>query len=179
MNLAPRASRQDWAAPPARPGEAWPSLRGGWGLGPPSAPAPCPGHQRQVTSVPPTGAQVPRSGLSGPLPCPLSAGCPCGNGWGGAASPQTLTFEDGHVDGGPHVGQRHPWLPSAPGGIGARGGGGPGGVAALHAGPSGQPQAGPGPHRQPQKEQEAGGCHPRQSLVGDQRGAASEKERPR
>lgn len=124
-----------------------------------------------MSSVLPTGAQLPPSGLS--CPAPQRGVSSREQAWGGGASPQTLTFEDGDVHSGMHAGQQPPRLPSAVGD--SRG---PGRAAALHTGTLGRPQARPGPYMQPQEEQEARGCRPYQSLVGEQRGSTYEEEGP-
>lgn len=133
-----------------------------------------------VRGRPPQVPSRSRLGLSSPQ-CVESCGLRgVGSGAGAWGALLTLTFENRHVDGRPHARRLHPPLPIAPAGIGAGGGGGPGRRAALHTRPSGRPQAGPGPPRQPQEEQEARGRHPCQSLGGDggvwclRRGASTE-----
>ena len=154
----------------------------GWGLGqPPRLPSLCWGVGLRVASGPLSTAPSPGHPLPtrraaagsrhpsivplGPPPSqsppwalspPLSIGVPVGLGM--------LTFEDRDVDGGPQAGQPCPRVPVAHVGAQARGSGGPGWTAALHAWPAGQPQATPGPSRQCQEQQEGRGHHPGQGL---------------
>lgn len=121
------------------------------------------------------GAPARPQSQPGPLPCSPAPPSPCpsgqvplGTGDGGrgrATSPGTPTFEDGDVDGWAHAGQPPPLVPIDRADVRAGGRRGPGRAAAVHAGPAGQPQAGPGTHGQHQEEQEGRGRH---HLVGGQ-----------
>lgn len=144
----------------------------------PLSTAPSPGHPLPTRGVAVgSGEQAPVHCLLGaprlprarPGPCPLPSAQV--SLWGGEATPLgTLTFQDRDVDGGPQAGQPRPRVSITHVGTWARGGGGPGWMAALHARPAGQPQAAPGPSRQRQEQQEGRGHHPGQGLWPGRKG---------